>query len=97
MNIAISEDSKFILLTNENLQVGDKVFPALHTYHNNGKVYVLDVMINKKDKTMVEACTGWPNDPHIVTEFYIENGITFIRTNKGYSPAYKYFKVMNQE
>ena len=99
MNIAIPKENGngYHLLTNEGLKIGDKVFSLLFCYHNKDKIYVIDIRLHNRDKRMIEACTGWPNDPHTIKEFYREDGLQYIRTDMGYSPAYVYFKLIGDE
>lgn len=98
MNIAIplGNSNGFTLLTNEGLCVGDKVFPCVGGYHSNGKFYVVYIRTTEvlQDPDWVLACTGWPSEPHVVEEFYSHEGLLHIKTNRGYSPAEVYFKVI---
>lgn len=96
MNIAIpNSDGTNSLLTNEGLKRGDEVFPLLHTYTTKGKVYVTKMAPGCYPSAVtVLACTGWPSEPHVVTEFYNDDGIPHIRTDKGYGVAITYFKLI---
>ena len=100
MNIAIPKgNSKWFFLTNDGLKIGDPVFPLLETYHNDGKVFVtgmprIFVKGPSDSAEFIEACTGWPSSPHVIRKFYTEDGIDWIRTDKGYAPAIEYFKLI---
>jgi len=95
MNIAISKEcGEWILLTNEDLKIGDAVFPLVSTYHNNGKIFIIDMIRPSDSKESILACTGWPSHPHVVQRFFTEDGICYIETDKGYSPAIQYFKII---
>jgi len=79
-------------MTNEDLQVGDKVFPI-----SWGRV--------KGDKYEHEyfdfrdhAC-GYPNAPHTIIDLHHSEDKAYeVRTDKGYGPREKYFKnVVSEE
>ena len=101
MNIAIPiSNGVYPKLTNEGIRVGDEVFPCISGYQMDGQFYVMDINTTRHWNTpeMMLACTGWPSEPHTVVEFYNdESGLRYIRTDKGYSPAEVYFKVIKQE
>ena len=94
MKIAIYDDKikGYHLLTNEGLEVGDEVFSLIDTYHHDGEIYVTNVGWKRDTDFAVLACTGWPSDPHTIQSFYVDNKVQYLRTDKGYSPAYCYFK-----
>lgn len=98
MNLAIPKgNGRFHSFINENLEVGDEVFPFLDTYHprGEGELYITDLrfeFVNGKFHTS-EAVTGWPGNPHTVLEFFDDYGVTYIKTDKGRGPAEAYFKL----
>lgn len=91
MNVILYRNGEH-LLTNEGLKLGDSVFPLVHGLQRNGKFYVAILPDPDEDDFTLLACTGWPSEPHTITEFYQEGGIPHIRTDHGYSPAECYFK-----
>ena len=109
MNISLYRDGKQHLFTNDNLKVGDKVFPLVHTFHKvgdkvfplvhtfheNGQIFIIDIIGGRPndDPFTVLACTGWPSEPHTIKDFYNYEGIQYVHTDKGYSPAIVYFKL----
>lgn len=96
MNIAIpkKKGGKLYFLTNEGLKVGDEVFPIVSAFHEKGRLFVTDIIRTHEDDPFnVDACTGWPLCPHIIRDFYKKEGLSWIHTDKGYSPAEVYFKI----
>jgi hypothetical protein len=89
MNIAIfNKGMKPSLLTNENLQVGDKVFPLTHGYNNGAKYFVVEIDTSKH-------CSGWPDEPHTILQLeYSKTKAYEIRTDHGYGPRESYFKLI---
>ena len=96
MNIGILKPTGWHLLTNEGLAVGDPVFPLVDGYHTDGHFFVVGVNTDGPAATVL-ACTGWPSEPHTIKEFYQQEGLTWIRTDRGYSPAEKCFKLLLQK
>jgi hypothetical protein len=99
MNIALYVPKGGLrLFTNEGLQVGDKVFPLVSSYHKGGKLFIVSIpRLEDDDPVTISACTGWPDEPHTVRSFYTEDGLPWIRTAEGYSPAGVYFKDITDE
>jgi hypothetical protein len=99
MNIAIyATKGGLRLLTNEGLKVGDKVFPLVQSYHTAGKLFVVSIpRFEKDDPYSVSACTGWPDEPHTILDFYSQDGLQWVHTNAGYSPVGVYFKDITDE
>lgn len=89
MNIAIfNKGMKPSLLTNENLQVGDEVFPLTSGY-NNGKDYFVTKIETEK------YMTGWPDEPHVIQDLsHSETKSYQVRTDHGYGPIESYFKLI---
>ena len=77
-----------VTLTNEGLKIGDPVFSISHGTTASGKYVHLEYGFS-------EACSGWHSDPAIIESFYKDSrDISYIRTNKGYSPEECYFKIV---
>lgn len=101
MKLAIPKGNcKFHLLTNEGIDIGDKVFPLLGGYSYDGEWYLTDVSIplgNKLSAEHILAITGWPSEPHTVRAIVKPtNEPLRIYTDKGYSPAQCYFKKIKE-
>lgn len=101
MKLAIPKgDGGFYRFTNENLKVGDKVFPLVHGWSHKGEWYLTDLAFKhdlNHDAFSIFACTGWRKneklrEPHTIKDFYVENGLQYVHTDKGYSPVHVYFK-----
>lgn len=90
MNIVISKgNAQYYLLTNKDLKVGDKVFPMTHGYTQGKTYYVFEV-----DTSL--ACSGWPSEPHTILDLHHSDDKGYeIRTDKGYGPREKYFKLID--
>jgi len=93
LNIAVRHEGNWVLLTNEKLQIGDAVFPMIDTYRHDGVLYVTGMMSSSDSPFSVLACRGWPSEPHTIADFYTEDGILCVHTDKGNSPAERYFKL----
>ena len=78
-------------LTNENLEIGDPVFPI-----GSGRI-TPDGFVFHKIK-FNEALTDFPYEPHIILSFkpYNENVID-VQTNCGSSAKDCYFKIIKKE
>jgi hypothetical protein len=94
MKIAIKKNDGWDFLTNEGLVVGDEVFPMVYGYHTNGQFFVIGIFDRMYDLDQVLACTGYPSEPHTIKDFYEQEGLQWVHTDKGYSPAEKYFKLL---
>ena len=80
-------NGKEVTLTNEGLEVGDKVFGISSGTTASGKYVHLEYNFS-------EAVSGWHNRPATIKEFYEDSrGIKYLRTDKGYSPVECYFKI----
>ena len=89
----MQRNGEYHLFTNSKLKIGDKVFPLANGIQIDGEHYInnFDIYCGDEDFHIL-AITGWPSEPHTILEFYKENGIKYIQTDKGYSPAKVYFK-----
>ena len=85
--------------TNEGLKVGDKVFPLVSGWSHKGEWYLMYLEFHG-DASSVFACTGWRSnehkrEPHTIISFDHPDGEPArIVTDRGYSPAQCYFKLI---
>ena len=95
MKIAIPKQGNgWHLLSNEGLSVGDEVFPLVEGYSLGDKFFITDMIRSSDEPFRVVACTGWPSEPHIIVDFYQNQGLQWVRTNKGYGNIERYFKLI---
>lgn len=97
MKLAIPDgDGGFYTFTNENLKVGDEVFPLVNGWSHNGEWYLTDVVIHHDTSAFhALALTGWPDEYHLIVQIVkSKNEPLRIYTNRGYSPAECYFKLI---
>jgi len=75
-----------INLTNENLQVGDEVFPVGY-----GTIRGNDFDLEYFD--FRPYMSGYPDDPHTILDLHYSDDKGYeVRTDKGYGPKKIYFK-----
>lgn len=76
------------VFSNENLKVGDKVFPI-----SNGKVEE-DKYIHWKYDFRDFMC-GYPDDPHIIKDLKYSNYKPYeVHTSHGWGPIESYYKII---
>lgn len=83
-----------IRLSNENLIVGDEVYPIARGRHLDDGTFLLHELDFR------DFMSGFPHEPHVVESFYSDGKndcCDNIRTNHGYSPAIVYFKIIKIE
>jgi hypothetical protein len=74
--------------TNENLKVGDKVFPI-----SWGKI--IDNKYNHWRFDFRNFMSGFPDEPHTILDLkYSADKAYEVRTDMGYSPIECYFKII---
>ena len=96
MKIVIFKNNNRYKFTNENIEIGDEVFPLVSGWHEDSTFYISHIE-NYEDEFRMLALTGWPSEPHTVLKFEKEkNEPLAIITDKGYSPAECYFKQLNK-
>ena len=84
------------LLSNDNLKVEDKVFPIGKGRVNGNNFHFYEFDWNKYS-------SSFPDDPHtIINLHYLSGGKSFykpyeVQTDKGWSPAESYFKILKKE
>lgn len=79
-------------LTNEGLEVGDKVFPIASGRCLDGGGWILH------DFNFKDYYSGFPNNPHIILD--LKNSKSKpeeVRTDHGYSPIECYYKIIKKE
>lgn len=78
-------------LSNENLEVGDKVYPiAWGRTLPNG-----DFIFHNYDYRKVVS--GFPDEPHTILKFKTDCKPIEVRTDHGYSPKEVYYKIVKKE
>ncbi len=88
MKIAIrTENGDMVKLTNENLQVGDKVYPMTDGQIIDDVYYTTG--IREAEDTLLH---GFPCSPHTILEMGRDYKPYEVRTDHGYGPVEKYFK-----
>jgi len=89
MNIAIPDKTGgFHLLTNDDLQVGDKVYPIGRGYCKDDVFYFCQIDHNP-------VSSGWPDSPHRIESLnHSESKPYQVRTSRGYGPCESYFKLI---
>lgn len=92
-----------LTLTNENLEVGDKVYPISCGKSNDKDFSYHHEYFYFGELKEIYQYDGFPNncfedEPHIILDLnYSRDCKAYeIRTNFGYGPKEKYFKIINQ-
>lgn len=104
MKLAIPKGGgEFYTFTNEDLKIGDKVFPLVHGWSHNGEWYLTDIAVwHDEDPENILACTGWSEKEEEREYHTIKDIVKYpneplrIITDRGYSPAQCYFKEIKQ-
>lgn len=81
-------------LSNENLKVGDEVFPIANGRCLDGGGWILH------DLDFRDFMSGFPDEPHIIIDLNYNGrqGKAYqVRTDKGYSPIERYYKIVKLE
>lgn len=79
-------------LSNENLQKGDKVYPIASGRCLDDGGWILHSI------TFDDAMTGFPDEPHTIEDMkYSDTKAYEIRTDYGYGPIEKYYKIIKRE
>jgi hypothetical protein len=82
-------------LSNENLKVGDEVYPIARGRCLDDGGWILHELDFR------DFMSGFPNEPHIIEDLNYDNGRQGkpyqVRTDKGYSPIECYYKIIKLE
>lgn len=79
-------------LSNENLEVGDEVFPIANGRCLGGNDWIFHNI------TYNEYSTGFPDNPHVIQNLHYSDSKPYeVSTNHGYSPRECYFKIIKKE
>ena len=82
-------------LSNENLKIGDEVFPIASGRRLDDGEWILH------DLDFRDFMSGFPDKPHIIEDLNYDNGRQGkpyqVRTNNGYAPVESYFKIIKME
>jgi hypothetical protein len=82
-------------LSNENLKVGDEVFPIANGRCLDDGGWILHNLDFR------EVMSGFPNEPHIIQDLNYDNGRQSkayqVKTSHGYSPIECYYKIIKME
>jgi hypothetical protein len=92
MNIEKVLNGRRYTLSNDNLQVNDKVYPVA-----NGRCFGKDEWI-LHGFDFKEHSSGFLNDPHTIIDLNHSNYKPYqVRTSHGYGPIETYYKVIKVE
>jgi hypothetical protein len=87
MNIEKNINGLRYKLSNENLKVGDHVWPIV-----DGRLTENDFYLHNLNWNAFEL-----EDPHIILNLNYSSGAYEIQTNKGFGHKHKYFKIIEVE
>lgn len=95
MRIEKIHDGIRYTLTNDNLKVGDEVFPIARGRCLDDGSWILS------NFDFRDFMSGFPDKPHIIEDLDYDNGrqgkAYQVRTNNGYSPIECYYKIIKTE
>jgi len=78
--------------SNENLQIGDKVFPIADGRVREDGSFILH------NFSFEDYSTGFPDEPHTIIDLKHSDYKPYeVRTEYGYSPAECYYKIIKKE
>lgn len=79
-------------LSNENLAVGDKVYPIAWGRCLDGGGWIF----HNYDYKL--ACSGFPTEPHTILDLHHSDYKPYeVRTKEGYGPIESYYKIIKTE
>ncbi len=98
MKVETMHDNIRYTLSNENLQVGDKVYPIVRGRVDSNDEFILhDIEFISKYVEGLNT-SGFPDEPHTIIDLHHSDYKPYeVRTDYGYSPAERYFKVIKKE
>lgn len=92
MKIEHYHDGLRYTLSNENLKVGDKVFPIANGRCLDDGGWILH------DFDFREFCSGFPNEPHTIQNLNYSDIKSYqIKTDHGFGPIEIYYKILKIE
>ena len=92
MKIENVHDGIRYTLSNENLEVGDLVFPIANGRCVDDEHWILH------DFSFEEYCSGFPNEQHTILDLKHSDYKPYeVRTDHGYSPIQCYYKIIKKE
>ena len=81
-------------LSNDDLQVGDKVYPIGRGYVTKGEFILGELDFR-------DFMSGFPDEPHTILDLNYDNGrqgkAYQVRTDMGFSPIESYYKIIKKE
>ena len=93
MQTTYTHNGKIYTLSNEGLVEGDKVFPIAFGHTENGKWIHEDFRIEQLIKW-----NEFPDEPHTIEDLHYSDFKPYeIRTDYGFGPIEKYYKIINTE
>jgi len=88
MKLVIYSEERKYLLSNKNIDLGDRVYPMTNGQIINEDYYVNEVLHE-------DNRTGFPDDPHIIKDLDYSGDKRYeVITNKGYGPREKFFRIV---
>lgn len=89
MKVEHIHEGKFYRFTNEDLLVGDLVFPIAHGHIIEGEFYFWEFDFR-------DFCSGFPDEPHTILDLkYSDDKAYEVRTSHGFGPKEIYFKLID--
>lgn len=91
MIVSHTYNNKIYVLSNDDLKVGDEVYPI-----SNGISDDKTFTYKHKEFDFREHMSGFPNEPHIIKDLKYSHYKPYeIHTSYGYGPVEKYFKIIS--
>lgn len=85
-------------LSNNNLQVGDEVYPIAKGRCLDNKDWILHEIEFESKYVEGLNTSGFPDEPHIILDLkYSDYKPYEVKTNMGYSPREVYYKIIKRE
>jgi len=91
MLVSHTYKNKIYVFSNEDLKVGDEVFPI-----SNGISDSKTFTYKHEKFDFREFMSGFPDEPHIIKDLHYSDYKPYeIRTDMGFGPIEKYFKIIS--
>lgn len=85
-------------LSNDNLEVNDKVFPIVSGRVREDGTFVIHNIEFESKYVKGLNTSGFPNEPHTILDLkYSDYKPYEVRTDCGFSPKERYFKIVSKE